>query len=332
MAGKAIQGLFNLRLEGRSDNFFATVQATSAASGKPYPLLGRHEAARQAISCLDALQDQSTGGWEQFAGVEVNAGGTARAIEAISAFGEDPQSARWTTISGTHAVDALAALAPIYLSGARGGRTGVVMQGVVAGGSPFTVTNFAGFNLPLSMTTFISTTGEYDFTNFGPMSHVEAMLGLWQAGFAIDPTAVTWLLQAQTNGEWGSADSNGIALNILGRLGIQQPSVVAHLRHTQAADAGWGFGVPSSPNSSSEVVQGLIQQGQNPFDPTWSKVMNGTLVNVADTMMKQQNENGCWLDYSGTIPDPFSTTDGILLLLQQPGWTVHTFLPAVFSN
>jgi hypothetical protein len=317
---------------GPFDDFFATTQAIPAAAGKPYPLAGRYEVARRGIDCLDILQDQTTGGWEQFATFGVNAGGTSRAIEAIAAFGEDPQSARWTTISGTHAVEALENLTAVYLAGARGGRTGVVMQGVVAGGAPFTVTNFAGFNLPISMTGFLSPTGEYDHTSFGPTAHVEAMLGLWHSGFPVDPSAVTWLLNAQSNGNWGDADANGISLNILGRLGIEAPANSSdHLRQTQQADAGWGFGLPSNPNSSSEVVQGLVQHGQNPFDPTWSEVVSGTVVNVADTVMAQQADNGCWLDFFGTMADPFSTTDAILLLLQQPDWTdlQRVYMPVV---
>ncbi|MCB8944073.1 MAG: hypothetical protein H6658_09990 [Ardenticatenaceae bacterium] len=319
---------------GRFDDFYTTVQAIPGATGKAYPVIGRYEAARRGLDCLDMLQDQVTGGWEQFAGVGVNAGGTARAIEAIAAFGEDPQGARWTTISNTNAVEALAALTPAYLAGARGGRTGVVMQGVVAGGAPFTVTNFAGLNLPLSMTHFLSPTGEYDHTSFGPMSQVEAMLGLWQAGFVVDETAVTWLLNAHTNGNWGDPDANGISLNILGRMGIAVPEAIAQLRAAQLADGGWGFAVPASPSSSSEVVQGLIQQGQNPFAPSWSQVISGAVVNVADTIVAQQDDSGCWLDFFGTTPDPFSTTDAILLLRQTPEWPEmqQVYLPLVVKN
>ena len=319
---------------GPFDDFFTTVQAIPGATGKPYPVIGRYEAVHQAISCLDTLQDPTTGGWEQFAGFGVNAGGTSRAIEAIAAFGEDPQAARWTTINNTHAVTALLDLTPNYLLGACGGRTGIVMQGVVAGGAPYTVTNFAGLNLPISMTGFLSPTGEYDHTSFGPMSQAEAMLGLWQAGFAVDETAVTWLLNAQTNGDWGGADGNGIALSVLGRLGADMPEAIAHLGNTQQADGGWGFGLPSNPSSSGEVVQGLVQQGQNPFDPTWSQVVSGTVVNVADAILAQQDGSGCWLDFFGTTPDPFSTTDAIMLLVQAPEWPEmqQVFLPLVMKN
>ena len=319
---------------GPFDDFFTTIQAIPGATGKPYPVIGRYEAARQAINCLDGLQDQGTGGWEQFASFGVNAGGTSRAIEAIAAFGEDPQAARWTTISNTHAVTALLDLTPDYLIGARGGRTGIVMQGVVAGGAPYTVTNFAGLNLSISMTGFLSPTGEYDFTSFGPMGHVEAMLGLWQAGFEVDATAVTWLLNAHTDGDWGGADGTGVALNILGRMDIEVLEAIAHLHATQQSDAGWGFGAPSSPSSSGEVVQGLVQQGQNPFAPNWSKVVSGTVINVADTILAQQDSDGCWLDYSGTVADPFSTTDAILLLLQATEWPEmqQVYLPLVMKN
>ncbi len=97
--------------QGRFDDFFATVQAIPAATGKSLPLPARFEAARLAAACLATIQDEETGGWEQFAGFGVNAAGTSRAIQAVAAVGQDPQSAAWTP--GTvNAVEALEALTP----------------------------------------------------------------------------------------------------------------------------------------------------------------------------------------------------------------------------
>ncbi len=306
---------------GPLDDFYATVQSIPAAAGKAFPLPARYEAARQAISCLATLQDSSTGGWEQFAGFGINAAGTSRAIEAVAAFGGDPQAAEWTPGS-VNAVDALEALTPAYVADGRGGRLGVVMQGVVAAGAPYTVTNFAGYNLPISVTNYLSPTGEYDSTAFGPQSHNEAMLGMIASGNVPDALAVTWLQNAAINGSWGGADSDGSSINVLARLGAEIPQgAFANLRHTQQADGGWGYGVPASINSTAEVVQGLVQAGDNPFAPVWSVVMSGTIQNAADAVLLQQSDSGCWLDYSGTVDDPFSTTDAVLVLMADPVWS-----------
>ena len=314
---------------GPADNYFATVQSIPAVTGKSLPLPGRYEAARIAVACLATLQDPQTGGWAQFAGLGVNGAGTSRAIEAVAAFGDDPQSDRWTP-GEINAVTALENQTPEYLSSGRGGRVGVVMQGVVSSGDPYDVSNFAGLDLPLAVANYLSPTGEYDDTLFGVVAHNEAMLGLLKAGYEVDPAATDFLLRAQTDGHWGGSDSNGISLNTLGRLGIAMPQAIENLSTTQASDGGWGFGVPSDPSSTSEVVQGLVQSANNPFSPAWSKVINGAVINPADVIMGQQGQNGCWPNRWGPGEDPFSTTDGIILLVQQPDWGLHdVFLPGI---
>lgn len=322
--------------QGRSDDFFATVQALPAANGRFLPLPSRAEAVRLALGCLATLQDPVSGGWAQFADfpgfpAAPNAGGTARAIEAIAAAGGDPQSATWTTISGTNAVAALENLTPDYLAAGRGGRVGIVLQGVAAAGAPYTATSFAGMDLLLQLSGYLSPTGEYDDTSFGQSGQGEAMLGLLAVGGAVDETAVSFLQNAHTNGNWGDPDSNGLALNVLGRLGLPAPvGAMAVLSDTQQADAGWGFGLPSNPSSSAEVAQGLVAHGHNPFAPSWAKVENGRIVNVGDTIMGQQGSDGCWPNLFGPGADPFATTDAIILLTQAPGWRVYrSYLPIV---
>lgn len=309
--------------EGPFDDFFTTVQALPAAAGRAYPLPARYEAARRALGCLESLQDEASGGWEEFAGTSPNAGGTSRAIQAIVAAGADPAAPRWRT-NGTDPLTALAASTPSYLAGGRGGRVGLVMQGVVAAGGD--VTDLGGLNLPLSMTTFLSPTGEYASTAFGPFSHAEAMLGLIAADEAVDPAAIAWLLAAQgDDGSWGSPDADGIALHVLGRLGESAPveavsGAIAALQATIQPDGGWGYGLPSSPNSTSEVAQGLVAAGENPFAPRWSQVVSGSLHSGADPVIAQQGADGCWPNLFGPGADPFATTDAILLLALQPPW------------
>jgi hypothetical protein len=302
--------------DGPFDDFFSTVQALPAASGKPYPLFGRYLAGLQAADCLATLQDPLTGGWEQFAGFGVDAAGTSRAIQAIAALGEDPAAARWT-VNGINAVQALESMTDDYVANSGGGGIGIVLQAVVAAGG--NVHDFAGLDLVLEMSHHLSPTGEYDDTTFGPFSHAEAMMGLLAAGAEADPSATEWLMGAHSDGDWGGADSTGIALNVLGQLGLAVPEAIDVLHLTQESDGGWGFG-QSNPSSSSEVVQGLVAIGENPFAPAWSQIVSGTLTNAADVILSQQAENGCWPNLFGEGDDPFGTTDAIVLLAQRPGW------------
>lgn len=307
--------------QGPFVDFFATVQSIPAVAGKAYPLPGRLEATVQALTCLDSLQDPTSGGWEQFAGFGVNAAGTSRVIQAIDAAGGDAQADRWTTAGGMNAVEALETQTPDYVAGGRGGRTGIVLQGVVAAGSPYDVLDFAGLDLVMVIGDYLSPTGEYDNTGFGIFSHAEAMLGLLDADQTVAPSAVDFLFNAQEGGDWGDDDSNGIALQVLSELDIPVPNgAVSTLRANQAADGGWGFGGVASPNSTSEVVQGLVGIGENPFVPTWSKVVSGTVTSPSDAVLSTQAENGCWPNLFGPGDDPFSTTDAVVMLTQRPGW------------
>lgn len=315
--------------QGRFEDFLATVQSIPAASGKPLPVAARLMAAQRAVACLASLQDVATGGWQQFAGTAVNAGGTARAIQAITAVGQDPQAEEWTP-GEVNAVEALEALTPDYLASQRGGRTGIVIQGVTAAGEPYDVRDFAGYDLPLTLSSYLSPTGEYDDTAFGVVAHDEAMLGLLAAGDVVDPSAVEYLLNFQVDGDWGAPDGNGLSLNVLGRLGIRVPEAINRLRETQEADGGWGFGVPADPSSTSEIVQGLIQNHENPFSPTWSKLVNGKISNAADAVLHQQGESGCWPSFVSPVDDPFATTDAIMLLVQDPEWPAQeAYLPFI---
>ncbi|MEJ2749419.1 MAG: prenyltransferase/squalene oxidase repeat-containing protein, partial [Anaerolineae bacterium] len=156
--------------DGPVDDFFTTVQAIPAVTGRAFPLHGRYEAMQQGLSCLMTLQDPATGGWEQFAGAGVDAAGTSRAMQAIAAAGGDPSDLLPT----------LETLTPDYLDISRGGTIGIVMQGVVAGGG--NVFDFADLDLVEQMSDVLSSTGEYDSTQFGPFSHAEAMLSLLATG------------------------------------------------------------------------------------------------------------------------------------------------------
>jgi hypothetical protein len=318
LAWQDVSGAFQADFgSGRFNDFFSTVQSIPALTGKPYPFAGRHEAARMAVACLDSLQDPTTGGWESFAGGGVDAGGTAKAMSAIAVFGEDPNGEAWQ-IAGRPPLETLAELTPDYLAGGRGGRGGTVLQGVLAGqGDP---TAFAGSNLVISITNYLSPTGEYDDTRFGPFGHNEAILGLLAAGETPDPSALEWLVANMPPEGWSDPDANGSTLQVLARQNLPTGGLIGLLAASQLPDGGWGFTETASPSSTSEVVQGLVQAGQNPFAPAWSVVLSGTIQNPADTILAQQGDDGCWPNLFGSGSDPFGTTDAIHLLVQSPVW------------
>jgi hypothetical protein len=190
------------------------------------------------------------------------------------------------------------------------------------------VTDFVGFNLPISITSYLSPTGEYDHTNFDPFAHGEALLGLLSAGEMPAPVAISYTSQLNF-GSLG-ADSAGIVLNALAQAGVKAPSAVARLAETQLATAGWGYGGAANANSSAEAAQGLVAAGQNPFAPSWSKVVSGTLVNAADAIIAQQQPDGCWPNLFGPGNDPFVVTDAIILLSLEPQWVqTAVYLPLI---
>jgi len=314
-------------------DFYSTVQAIPAVIGQPYPLPSRYEAAKRGLSCL-AQQQADNGGFPAFGsltGTNIpGANGTARAIQAIVDFGENPTAPQWTK-SGGNPMQALETFAPAYLANGRGGQFGIVMQAVAKAarvGAPYTVTHFAGRNLITDIAQKLDkTTGEYDSTAFGTFKQAEAMLGLLESGQPVDPAAVAWLLdwlRDPINTTENNADDLGILLNVLGKVGIRAETALSHAHAIQKADGSWATIVAA--NSSSEIVQGLVAQGLNPFDPTWSQVISGQVVNVAEALISQQQANGCWNN-----TDVFATTDMVLLLSQQPVWVHYpsVYLPLV---
>jgi outer membrane biosynthesis protein TonB len=70
--------------------------------------------------------------------------------------------------------------------------------------------------------------------------------------------------------------------------------------------------------------------GENPYGPEWSQIVSGTLTSAADVLLALQGENGCWPNLYGPGDDPYSTTDAIILLAQEPGqpFPIPTLLQA----
>ncbi|MFT5196047.1 MAG: hypothetical protein ACI85U_003072 [Candidatus Promineifilaceae bacterium] len=310
---------------GLFDDFFATVQAVVGVTGRPFPLPARYEAAKAAIVCLTNIQDTDSAGWAQFGTGAANAAGTSRAIEALAAFGADPVGPTWT-ISNTTPLNALETFAPSYLT--NGGQAGIVTQGVLAAKGD--ISDFAGVNLPISITQFISTSGAYAPINFGIQAHAEGMLALDLSKTPVDPAAVTLLNEnAGLDGLWGTFDETGIAINVLSRVSETLPAgTFASLQAAQLPTGGWQAYGSFSVNSTSEVAQGLHAAGEHPYAPKWSVIVNGRLTSGVDAIMATQAENGCWKPFGGD--DAYSITDAILaLMLEDADPVFRVYLPLV---
>jgi hypothetical protein len=291
---------------------FSTWQAIPALAGRALPIVGRAEAARRALAWLKTRQ-LADGGFDQFGGggpFSSPAAGSARAIRAIRGAGQDPQSAAWNGISGTNVVSAMLLSTPEYLSGTlRAGRPGTVALGVVAAGPPYTVTDFAGFNLVLSITNAISTNGSLDSSAF---SHALGMLALQEAGFFSGTTAISatdWLSNSAVI--TGSADTAGIVLQALAGADIPRETAVVtraidYLLASQLPDGGWGF-AGSNPNSTGEAIRGLLAYG---VDPRLIQVAtDGQLASPTRYLVEAQASDGSLPGFFG--PDEFATTDAL---------------------
>jgi prenyltransferase beta subunit/predicted DNA-binding protein with PD1-like motif len=293
---------------GQAANAFATWQAIPALQGQAFPIVGRREAARRALAWLKT-QQQADGSFPEFAG-GTSANGAARAVRAIRAAGQDPQGSAWNGISGTNVVSALEVATPQYLVGGRGGRVGNIMRGVVAAGAPYTVTSFAGRNLVVSMTGFLSPSGQLDNS---PFAHSLAMLGLQEAGFfsgTLAQSATTYL--SDTAVITGSPDGAGLALQALASAGVPREAAsveraIAFLLGSQLGDGGWGFGGASNANSTSEATRGLLAYGVEVRQ--LQRAQNGRLASPLGYLIDAQQRNGAIISFGNA--DPFATTDAI---------------------
>jgi hypothetical protein len=329
------------------DNY-STFWAIPAVAGKHFPLKGRCEAARRGLLCLKTLQDGTDATFPEFAdtgwGTGEKASGTSRAIEAISMCSfpsnpqlTDPQSAYWTENS-IKPIEALDNVAAAYIAGGKGGRVGKVMRGVVRSNSTYTVTNFAGGNLVVSMTNHLQPDGRYDDNMYG---QPHAMLGLAYAGFPISPTAVSWVLNEKSDGWWSvggfdvGPDTAGQVLQALAAAGTpRQHDVVAELKERQLASGAWAGWSSASENSTAEAVKGLIAQNENPNRPTWSKVVSGVVVSPVDWLIAQQSADGCWVNSDvPTLKDPYDITDAVMMLCSDYPWPIEiSYLPIIYKD
>jgi hypothetical protein len=222
------------------------------------------------------------------------AGATADVDFVLALLGEDPAGPRWT-IGGHSAMDALAKLAPGYVS-ADAGQAGKVASAVaLAGRDP---RSFAGIDLIQTIQdSYDPQTGRYHpLYEFRDSLAVE---GLLRSGVQVPPAALDALFKAQLpDGGWfwsfegqkSDVDTTGRVLQVLAGLadvvGPQGTAAYARaadfLAQTQLAEGGWNVGYqggPANANSTALAVGGLWAAG---FDPQGARFRRNVRVSPVE--------------------------------------------------
>jgi hypothetical protein len=265
-------------------------------------------------------------------------GASNRALIALGSAGYDP--AGWgnpdllsflTVVSVTETAEYVAESAAA---------AGKMTLGAAWTGQP--VDDFAGINLPISITTFYSdTTGAY---GAGSGDTAWAMLGLYAAGEAIPAKAVDFLEAAQNDdggwawNEWGaSSETQHTATCVQALLAAGEPptstavtKALAFLEGAQNADDGYPYMASgdSDVGSTASVLQGLLSAGETPTGNWCTQMRNRYLLTA-------QLPDGSYPSFSPI----YATQETIPALMSKPygpldAWTYNCYgiyLPVAFG-
>ncbi len=260
---------------------------------------------------------------------------TADVVYALAVVGEDPAGPAWTTATGRSALDALAELAPDYVS-TDAGQAGKVARAVsLAGGDPRA---FGGLDLiAIIEAAYDPATGRYH-PSFA-FRHTLAVEALYRAGAVVPPAAITALRLAQLpDGGWfwsfnqtpgaekSDVDTTGRVMQVLGgMLDVSAPCEYAlagaYLADMQLPDGGWNNGLPADapPNADSIalVLAGLNAAGIDPQAALYQR--NGR--DVRTLLLTFQEPSGAFaftLDPAVGPEVRLVATAEALVALQQP--------------
>ena len=274
---------------------------------------------------------------------------TADVVYVLALAGENPAGPAWTQPGGQSALDALAAVAPVYVY-SDAGQAGKVARAVaLAGGNPRA---FGGLDLiDIIQKAYDRATGRYS-----PMllyRHTLAMEGLKRAGVPVPVAALDALLRAQLpDGGWfwsfdaetSDVDTTGRVMQVLaGQMGVRCVSgysrAANYLATGQLATGGWGVlpspdGNPANANSTGLAVAGLKAAGFDPDAPPFQK--NG--LGAQASLLTFQEASGAFV----YIQEPdkhevrlMATADALNALLQpmaQPATCRSLYLPLVLRQ
>ena len=303
-------------------------------------LTGRLPSAPTYVAASNALewmrdQQQPDGSYGDSFG---KIGASTRALVALGAAGYDP--AEWgdpdllsflTVISKTQTAEYAAASA----AGA----------GKLALGAAWTqqpIDDFAGINLPISITTFYSaTTGAY---GAGSGDTAWAVLGLASAGEEIPDKTVDFLESVQNEdggwawNEWGAtSETQHTAACMQALLAAGEPmtsttisQALAFLEGAQNSDGGYPYTPPgkSDVSSAAYAFQGRLSAGEEPSGNWCSSIQDRYL-------LAQQKADGSYPSFSPL----YATQETIPALMYQPYgpravWSFNcygSYLPMAFG-
>jgi hypothetical protein len=282
-------------------------------------LTGKLPAGPTFVAASDALewmreQQQADGSYtDAFGGI----GASVRALVALGAAGYDP--ADWgspnlldflTVISRTETADYAASKAE---------QAGKLALAAAWAGQD--VADFAGINLPISITTHYSPmTGAYGAGSGGT---VWAILGLHAMSETVPAEAVAFLKSVQNAdggwawNEWGTSSETQHTATVVEALlaagedpqSAEIASALAFIESARNEDGGFAYMPPgdSDISSSAYVLQALLSAGQNPHG-NWCSSVQGAYLQAV------QQADGSYPGYSVL----YSTQEVIPALMQRP--------------
>lgn len=233
----------------------------------------------QALDWLKTQQN-SDGGYSSFMPGTSDVGATVDVLLAFAAAQKDPSA--WPTKDGKTMLSYLETAAAS--SAANNAATaGKLALGVAAAGHD--PRHFGGLNLVISMTSqYNKETGIFGAGGaYAVWTQAPAILGMVAAGEPVPSKAIHYLKSLQTNGNWGSVDATGLALQALIATGESPSSsivvnAITFLKGQQQSDG--GFANPpdmfdpsptSNANTTAYATQAVLAAGQDPLHAGWTK-------------------------------------------------------------
>jgi len=254
-----------------------TAQAVLGLAEAPWPILGRVQRAKRALTWMSDLQD-TDGSW--FTPFGHSAGPTSDAVLAYAAAGFDPYTVQaYGSVTSAMGYLSDTAASFVIIDPASAGKLAIAVE--AAGGDAH---DFGGLNIVHVLTnTWYSPTVEAFGDADNSWYQAFAILGLAATGEDIPPGAIQTLLDLQnSDGSWVDAwgfdkpGSTGLALQALVAAGVPttDTSIVSGtraLRNEQNALGSWdAFGSPSA-NSTAYAMQGLLAAGEDLTAEKWLK-------------------------------------------------------------
>jgi hypothetical protein len=297
-------------------------------------LAGLLPAAPTYVAASDALewmrgQQQSDGAYDD--GFD-RIGASVRALIALGSSGYDP--AQWGSPSLLDFLTVVSRTATIDYAARWASAAGKLAVGAAWTGQ--TVTNFAGINLPLTITSFYSpTTGAY---GAGSGDTAWAMLGLYAAGEDIPSQATAFLGSVQNAdggwawNEWSStSEVQHTAVCLQALLAAGEPITatevtggLAFIDSSRNSDGGYGYqvGSDSDADTTAFVVQSLMSTGRQPAG-NWCATVG------CRYLLSEQAVDGSFLFYGS--PSLYATQDVIPALMHRPygplaNWSYDCFV------